>query len=84
MDELDEYDEIQLVTIQTVIEAEVTEVKVETHSMVMDEEVETLDAQVDVVEMVETQYADVDEMVEMLIDFIIIIEINEVTDDTDI
>lgn len=84
MVELDEYDETQLVILQTVIEVEVTEVKVETHSMVMVEGVETLDVQVDVDEMVETQYADVDEMVEMLIDFITIIEINEVTDDTDI
>lgn len=84
MVELDEYDETQLVIIQTVIEVEVIEVKVETHSMVMVEEVETLDAQVDVDEMVETQYADADEMVEMLIDSIIIIETNEVTDDTDI
>ena len=84
MVELDEYDETQLVILQTVIEVEVTEVRVETHSMVMVEEVETLDVQVDVVEMVETQYADADEMVEMLIDFITIIEINEVTDDIDI
>jgi mRNA-degrading endonuclease toxin of MazEF toxin-antitoxin module len=84
MVELDEYDETQLAILQTVIEVEVTEVKVETHSMVMVEEVETLDVQVDVDEMVETQYADADEMVEMLIDFITIIEINEVTDDIDI
>ena len=84
MVEQDEYDETQLVILQTVIEVEVTEVKVEIHSMVMVEEVETLDVQVDVDEMVETQYADADEMVEMLIDSIIIIEINEVTDDTDI
>lgn len=84
MVEQDEYDETQLVTLQTVIEVEVIEVRVETHSMVMVEEVETLDVQVDVDETVETQYADADEMVEMLIDSIIIIEINEVTDDIDI
>lgn len=84
MVELEVMVETQLVIILTVIDIDELEVRVEIHSMVIDEEVEILDVHLEQDEMVETQYVDVDEMVEMLIDFIIIDDINEVTDDTDI
>lgn len=50
----------------TVIDTEVSEVIDETHFMVMDEEVEMVDAQDEDEVMVETQYVDADEMVETL------------------
>lgn len=84
MVELEVMVETQLVIILTVIDIDELEVRVEIHSMVIDEEVEILDVHLEQDEMVETQYVDVDEMVEMLIDSIIIDDINEVTDDTDI
>jgi hypothetical protein len=58
--------EILLVIILTVIDIEVGEVIDETHSMVMDEEVEMDDVQDEDEVMVETQCVDADEMVETL------------------
>jgi hypothetical protein len=57
---------VHIVIILTVIEVVESEVMVETHSMVIEEEDEIDDAQDEVEVMVETQYVDADEMVETL------------------
>lgn len=66
IDETEVIDETLLVIILTVIDIEVIEVMVETHSMVMDEEVEMVDAQDEDEVMVETQCVDADEIDETL------------------
>lgn len=58
--------ETLLVIILTVIDTEVNEVMVETHSMVMVEEVEMVDVQDEDEVMVETQCVDADEIDETL------------------